>query len=78
MLLALLALGNPDPKAVDNVLMPKGVHMSLAGMQPGEMRYLRVPSMLGFGSTMHGHVPPNSILFYQVTLLELYPTADPK
>ena len=46
----------------------------------GDMRNLRVPAALGYGAKgreaeahASGGVPPNAVLYYQVTLRKLWP-----
>jgi hypothetical protein len=61
----------------------KGADISLHGMCPGDIRELRVPAKLGYGAQgLSGggegkDVPPNAALFFQIALLQLYPTHRP-
>jgi hypothetical protein len=52
----------------------KGLRLSLLGMVPGEVRWLRIPPQLAYGAAPHGDVPPDTSVFYQVTLLSTFPT----
>lgn len=57
-----------------------GWDQGLAGMRPGDVRYLRIPPELGYGArgTPGGPIPPNSTLLFQVEMVDVRPAGgDP-
>lgn len=48
-----------------------GWEQGLNGMKVGGVRLLIVPPAVGYGSTGQGSIPPNSVLVFQVQLLEV-------
>lgn len=53
----------------------QGWDEGLTGMQPGEVRYLRIPPELGYGArgTPDGPIPPNSTLLFEVQMVDVRP-----
>lgn len=53
----------------------QGWDEGLSGMQPGEVRYLRIPPELGYGSrgTPDGAIPPGSTLLFEVQMVDVRP-----
>lgn len=43
-----------------------GLARGLVGAQPGEHAYIVFSGQFGFGSRIHGSIPPNSALIYEV------------
>ncbi len=50
-----------------------GFLLGMEGMAIGETRRIVIPSDLGYGHLGNWAVPPNSVLVYRVTLLDLNP-----
>lgn len=48
-----------------------GWEQGLGGMKVGGVRLLIVPPAVGYGATGQGSIPPNSVLVFQVQLLEV-------
>ena len=49
----------------------QGWDMGVAGMKVGEKRQLIIPPSLGYGSNATGNIPPNSVLIFEVDLLNV-------
>jgi hypothetical protein len=52
----------------------RGVDISVLGMCISDVRYLKIPAVLGYGAQQHGPIPPDTPLFFQITLLQILPT----
>ena len=62
--------GEPREFGLNGVI--KGWTLGLAGMKPGEVRRLTIPPELGYGAGgSGGGVPPNSVLVFEVELVEI-------
>lgn len=48
-----------------------GWEQALAGMKVGGVRLLIIPPAVGYGSQGQGNIPPNSVLVFQVQLLDV-------
>lgn len=48
-----------------------GWDIGVAGMKVGEKRKLIIPSSLGYGSGGSGNIPPDSVLIFEVDLLDV-------
>jgi hypothetical protein len=55
--------------------MVKGLDASMVGACPGDVRYVNVPSVMGYGGEEHGEgegkIPPNSELHFQMKMLQV-------
>ncbi len=51
----------------------KGWDYGVAGMKVGGKRLLIIPPVFGYGDQKAGSIPPNSILVFEVELLEITP-----
>jgi len=49
----------------------KGWDEGVAGMKVGGKRQLVIPPELGYGTTGSGAIPPNAILVFEITLLQV-------
>lgn len=49
----------------------EGWRNGLQGMKVGGTRYLKIPAELGYGANQNGLIPANSILYFEVKLLEV-------
>ncbi len=54
----------------------KGWDLGLRGMKVGGVRVLGIPASLGYGARASGDIPPNSDLFFQITLLDVIKKGD--
>ena len=54
----------------------KGWDYGVAGMKVGGKRLLIIPPVFGYGEQRAGSIPPNSILVFEVELLEVIPAAQ--
>ena len=68
--------GAPTIVSLGQGHLVKGVDASLFGACPGDTRQLRVPALLGYGRGGNAAlgVPPDTLLFYQVNVLQVLPT----
>ncbi|MCA8955939.1 MAG: FKBP-type peptidyl-prolyl cis-trans isomerase [Planctomycetes bacterium] len=53
----------------------EGWKKGLQGMRVGEIRWLKIPPELGYGSQDQGLIPPNSTLIFEVELMGIEPGA---
>ncbi|MCL2101632.1 MAG: FKBP-type peptidyl-prolyl cis-trans isomerase [Fibromonadales bacterium] len=55
----------------------RGWDIGIEGMKPGEIRNLKIPSALAYGSNAVGPIPANSDLLFQVELVSAQKGLDP-
>jgi len=55
----------------------KGWDIGIEGMKPGEIRSLKIPSALAYGSNAVGPIPANSDLLFEVELVSAQKSLDP-
>ncbi|MEB3185973.1 MAG: FKBP-type peptidyl-prolyl cis-trans isomerase [bacterium] len=63
--------GTPFEFALGQGQVIKGWDQGVAGMKVGGKRKLRIPADLAYGSQGVGSIPPNSVLVFDVELLEV-------
>ncbi len=63
--------GQPMPFPVGINRMIPGFDQSVLEMKKGEKRLLIIPPELGYGSTTKGPIPGNSVLIFEVELVEI-------
>ncbi len=63
--------GKPFETQIGTGQVIKGWDMGVAGMKVGGIRKLTIPPSLGYGAQGAGSIPPNSVLIFEVELLEI-------
>ena len=61
--------GEPIEFGLDEVI--KGWQEGIPGMKPGGVRRLKIPADLAYGARARGKIPANSVLIFEVELLEI-------
>jgi FKBP-type peptidyl-prolyl cis-trans isomerase len=61
--------GQPAEFSLDEVV--QGWSEGIPGMKVGGKRKLIIPPELGYGGRRKGNIPPNSVLFFEVELLDV-------
>ena len=68
--------GGPVEFSLDNVIA--GWRFGIPGMKPGGVRKLVIEPGRGYGTQAKDKIPANSILIFEVELIEVIPKAPPK
>ncbi len=61
----------PKLKEGDRVV-PSGLSSGTVGMKEGGVRYMRIPPIIGFGNSTNTAIPPNSLVFIELTLRRVH------
>jgi peptidylprolyl isomerase len=68
----------PDGTAIGNGALTEpltrlieGFALGVVGMKTNEIRWVVIPSELGYGASGSGSIPPHSVLVFQVEMLEI-------
>mmetsp|Transcript_67318 Transcript_67318/g.197637 ORF Transcript_67318/g.197637 Transcript_67318/m.197637 type:complete len:205 (+) Transcript_67318:76-690(+) len=62
-------VNKPEKEIVGSSANLKGWNEALAGMKVGETKRIIIPPQLGYGTAGGGGVPPQSTLYYEMTLV---------
>ncbi|MFK7874020.1 MAG: FKBP-type peptidyl-prolyl cis-trans isomerase [Oligoflexales bacterium] len=66
-----------EPIDLDLNRVIKGWQEGIPMMKVGEKRRLTIPPELGYGTMRHPKIPPNSVLIFEVELLEILKAPEP-
>jgi FKBP-type peptidyl-prolyl cis-trans isomerase len=60
--------GKPITFSLDGLI--KGWQEGIPGMKPGSVRRLKIPAELAYGNVAKGTIPANSVLVFEIELIE--------
>lgn len=52
--------------------VPSGLSSATVGMKEGGVRFMRIPPIIGFGSSSNTAIPPNSLVLIELTLRRVH------